>query len=472
MKKQCEVFGMLASGWDDKNKTIKAIYDGESERLVKLIPDILHHGDVVGDFGCGTGKVTERILNSQVQNLSIYLVDGSQYMINKCREKFHQFDNVNYLKSEIEEVPYKNKFDVIFLQQVLHHLDNPEVVIAHLIECLKPDGKIVALTLGKNHMQDVIKYDDDADLLGRFSLEQISGMFCKYGDYKIIQDQFKMEFPNQQSQDLFLEKVGIYSKLKNYSLENPFIPKPTVELPWRKPEDSNQTNNPVVSNCEYLTIVFTKGKHNDENSTIAAYSKWSSIYDEVVIPKLMNRGYGYHALAETIAHYIPSTAKKVLEIGAGTGLVGDLLKAKRPELSLSAIELTASMADRINPNTYKELVISDVSEVVDLLSNYDAVYSTFAFHHLKNMKMTVKQIYDKLRIGGTIIIVDLMETEKKMTHSEKKIHSEVHEYGAFCNYYCAKELVDNLSKTGFSNITQINLGKKVGLAHYLITGTK
>ena len=85
------------------------------------------------DFGCGTGFVTNQIINSSFYNTEIKITcyDLSPDMIEVCKSKFSKFNNINYLSDSEGFKVLKNeigKFDVIMCNALLHHvLDHKEL---------------------------------------------------------------------------------------------------------------------------------------------------------------------------------------------------------------------------------------------------------------------------------------------------------------------------------------------------------
>jgi len=54
------------------------------------------------ELGCGTGRATEIILDYfSKDNFDLKLVDLSQKMLNFCRNKFENYNNLEYIKSDI-----------------------------------------------------------------------------------------------------------------------------------------------------------------------------------------------------------------------------------------------------------------------------------------------------------------------------------------------------------------------------------
>jgi len=77
------------------------------------------------DLGCGDGILTYELLRTDV-SISATLVDGSEDMLNKAKERLAGFKNINYIKLSFQEILEKNtiqqKFDFVISSMAIHHL--------------------------------------------------------------------------------------------------------------------------------------------------------------------------------------------------------------------------------------------------------------------------------------------------------------------------------------------------------------
>ena len=74
------------------------------------------------NFGCGIGK-SEIYINQYFKNVEITSVDISIESILKAKARNVQFKNIEFKHfTELQELYFDNKFDVIFLANVLHHI--------------------------------------------------------------------------------------------------------------------------------------------------------------------------------------------------------------------------------------------------------------------------------------------------------------------------------------------------------------
>jgi tRNA (cmo5U34)-methyltransferase len=97
------------------------------------------------DLGCGAGNYTLKML-SKVPNLNCTLVDLSQNMLDKAKERVSEITSskVQTIQGDIRDIELpKNHFDIILAGAVLHHLREDsdwEMVFQKLYDSLTPGG--------------------------------------------------------------------------------------------------------------------------------------------------------------------------------------------------------------------------------------------------------------------------------------------------------------------------------------------
>jgi len=104
-----------------------------------------------------------------------------------------------------------------------------------------------------------------------------------------------------------------------------------------------------------------------------------------------------------------------LEIGAGPGLLATMLAEEDQNLSITAVDLSAQMAniaceyfrghqlqDRIN------YIVSDVNDEkkIQELGKFDLVYSTLSLHHWKEPEKSIRNLWQIVKDNGVLYICD------------------------------------------------------------------
>ena len=125
--------------------------DHYSEIGEYLLSEIEVTNKTVLDIGCGTGIISELLLEKGVEKL--VCVDYAQYMLDQCRSKLEatglSLDKVEYKLADAENLPFEdNTFDIIVSGMVLGLVVDQEKVLSEIYRVLKPGGEIAVSTHG------------------------------------------------------------------------------------------------------------------------------------------------------------------------------------------------------------------------------------------------------------------------------------------------------------------------------------
>lgn len=114
------------------------------EEMFQQIVDIISLLDLQSikwlDVGCGTGKMARTALEFfEIEKM--LCIDVEQEMIKRA-ESFCDEENVEFLQSDIRELPYQEIFDVVTAVQVNHYFKKAErmAAIKKCYSVLKDDG--------------------------------------------------------------------------------------------------------------------------------------------------------------------------------------------------------------------------------------------------------------------------------------------------------------------------------------------
>jgi len=150
---------------DWSQESIKNFWDFESlfpenyftyqhgKQLAEFIYPYIGNKDEVLDYGAGNGFFTEQLLKKRIRTATFDLSEESSEF---SKNKF--INNPNYLgafdNSTITE--QNNRFDVVFLLEVIEHLDNAtrSLVLDQIHTLLKEDGLLVITTPNKENLTD------------------------------------------------------------------------------------------------------------------------------------------------------------------------------------------------------------------------------------------------------------------------------------------------------------------------------
>ena len=152
----------------------------KEEQPYKVIETMdLEPGDVVADIGCGSGYYARKIAKVVGPEGKVYGVDIQPEMLDIMMELCDQEEIANVVPvlgdPNDPHLP-KERVDWIILADVYHEFQAPEAMLAKLLECLKPDGKVALLEYRlKGQTAAHIKRDH------RMSVEQVKSEWLPAG---------------------------------------------------------------------------------------------------------------------------------------------------------------------------------------------------------------------------------------------------------------------------------------------------
>ena len=117
-------------------------------------------------------------------------------------------------------------------------------------------------------------------------------------------------------------------------------------------------------------------------------------YDEHMLANVGGCKEGYRKMAELV----PETTKCLLDLGCGTGLELDEIFKTLPDISVTGIDLTQSMLDKLkekHPDKSLELICGDYFTEKFETDKYDCAVSFQTMHHFTHEKKI--RLYEKIR---------------------------------------------------------------------------
>jgi trans-aconitate 2-methyltransferase len=130
----------LTRDWD------AATYDRISAPQVEWAGAVLDRLELRGDetvldAGCGSGRVTEMLIE-RVPDGKVVAVDAAPAMVAKAREKIG--DRAEVLLQDLAELRLPEQVDAVFSNAVFHWIRDHDRLFKRLFEALKPGGRIEA----------------------------------------------------------------------------------------------------------------------------------------------------------------------------------------------------------------------------------------------------------------------------------------------------------------------------------------
>ncbi len=116
--------------------------------MIRLIKNTIKTGDVVIDFGAGTGSSAVYLLRNITQKFSLFLVDNSPSWLGFAYSLFHTNPNVICLLLEknqeryktLDEIIGKETADHVIAANTVHLIPNISETFAGIYRALKPEG--------------------------------------------------------------------------------------------------------------------------------------------------------------------------------------------------------------------------------------------------------------------------------------------------------------------------------------------
>ena len=116
----------------------------------------LHGDETVIDAGCGTGRLTELLLE-RLPDGHVIAIDQSANMLDRAAEHLTpRFgDRVSFARHDLAALPYDQQADAIFSTATFHWIPDHAGLFAGLFRALKPGGYLVAQCGGAGNIQHI-----------------------------------------------------------------------------------------------------------------------------------------------------------------------------------------------------------------------------------------------------------------------------------------------------------------------------
>jgi len=173
-----EYFNQVAPQWNRLQESFfsNTVRD-KALSIAKVQP-----GHLAADVGCGTGFITEGLID---RGLKVVAIDRSQAMLSEMKSKFAGKENlIDYRLGESGELPILDAtVDYAFANMYLHHVENPIVAIKEMARILKPGGTLVITDLDE-HSHEFLRHEHNDRWMG-FKRDEVRRWF-KEADLKDV----------------------------------------------------------------------------------------------------------------------------------------------------------------------------------------------------------------------------------------------------------------------------------------------
>jgi trans-aconitate 2-methyltransferase len=131
-------------------------YDAVSDPQFDWGTEVLGRLELAGnesaiDAGCGSGKVTEKLLE-RLPDGELLAVDGSEAMIAKAKERLGA--RAAYRVADLSELQVERPVDLIFSTATFHWIADHDRLFGRLHAALNPGGRLVAQCGGQGNVAE------------------------------------------------------------------------------------------------------------------------------------------------------------------------------------------------------------------------------------------------------------------------------------------------------------------------------
>jgi trans-aconitate 2-methyltransferase len=129
-------------------------YDRVSDPQFEWGMEVLERLELTGretvlDAGCGSGRVTAKLLDRLPEG-RVVAVDGSEAMVEKAREALGDRAEVRF--GDLAELDYDAEFDLVFSTAVFHWIPDHDNLFARIHRALRPGGRLIAQCGGRGNV--------------------------------------------------------------------------------------------------------------------------------------------------------------------------------------------------------------------------------------------------------------------------------------------------------------------------------
>lgn len=131
------------------------------------------------------------------------------------------------------------------------------------------------------------------------------------------------------------------------------------------------------------------------------YRQWADTYDQELLEE-----FGYrapHAAVEHLLNIVPKRDSQILDMGCGTGIVGELLHVAGYR-EIDGLDLSPEMLAKAKERkVYRKLGEADLFADLSLTPEYDAVICVGVFSHGQSHPFDLAKLFSALKPEGRVI---------------------------------------------------------------------
>jgi tRNA (cmo5U34)-methyltransferase len=126
----------------------------------------------------------------------------------------------------------------------------------------------------------------------------------------------------------------------------------------------------------------------------------------------------------TLLEFIPSTARRILDLGTGDGRLLALVKLDHPQATAVAIDFSPAMLEaakkRFEDDSAVKVIAHNLDSPLPELGKFDALISSFAIHHLSDERKRelYGEVYGLLNPGGVFCNLEHVSSPTRELHDQ------------------------------------------------------
>lgn len=197
------------------------------DKLMKIVSKKIKKGDIVVDFGAGTGVSAMQLLRRLKANFKVWLVDNSPAWLGKAYEVLGKNQNVEYFLLEktgnnpkniyatLGETVGEEAVDHVISANTVHLIPDLEYTFRGINSALKPNGTFTFQSgniIRNNRKKGILMIDDTVKRVHDIAIDIVK-TDIQYMNYKKVIDE-RIETTNKQRKTVFPEPRPLEYYLK------------------------------------------------------------------------------------------------------------------------------------------------------------------------------------------------------------------------------------------------------------------